>query len=64
LASLSEGVLIMGQHKYNKTALLAKEGKIAPKPKPISERELERGIMMELYYSMLNNLYNPKKKGE
>ena len=47
----------MGQHKYNKTAKLAKEGKIAPKQKPIGKKQLEQGIMMALYYKMLSKLY-------
>jgi hypothetical protein len=33
----------MGQHKYNPTAIAAKEGKIPPKPKDkLSKRERER----------------------
>ena len=32
----------MGQHKYNPTAILAKEGKILPKQKPkLSKRQSE-----------------------
>ena len=30
----------MGQHKYNKTAIDAKEGKLPHKPKKMSKREL------------------------
>ena len=31
----------MGQHKYNPTAIAAKNGEIPPKPKPLSKRERE-----------------------
>lgn len=31
----------MGQHKYNPTAIAAKNGEIPPKPKPPSKRERE-----------------------
>lgn len=29
----------MGQHKYNPTAIAAKEGKLPPKPKQLRKRE-------------------------
>lgn len=29
----------MGQHKYNPTAIAAKNGELPPKPKPMSKRE-------------------------
>jgi hypothetical protein len=32
----------MGQSNYNPTALLAKEGKIPPKPRRLGKRERER----------------------
>lgn len=32
----------MGQHKYNKTAIAAKNGELPPKPKKMSKREKER----------------------
>lgn len=35
----------MGQHKYNLTALAAKEGKLPPKPKKMTQAELRREIM-------------------
>lgn len=35
----------MGQHKYNPTALAAKEGKLPPKPKKMSQSELRGEIM-------------------
>ena len=31
----------MGQHKYNPTAIAAKNGEIPPKPKRLSKRERE-----------------------
>ena len=31
----------MGQHKYNPTAIAAKNGEIPPKPKPPSKKERE-----------------------
>ena len=32
----------MGQHKYNPTAIAAKNGELPPKPKHMSKREVER----------------------
>lgn len=32
----------MGQHKYNQTAIDAKDGKLPPKPKKMSKRERDR----------------------
>ena len=34
----------MGQHKYNPTAIAAKNGEIPPKPKPLSKIEREAMI--------------------
>ena len=34
----------MGQHKYNPTAILAKEGKLPPKPKKLSAAETRREL--------------------
>ena len=31
----------MGEHKYNPTAIAAKNGELSPKPKKMSKRELE-----------------------
>lgn len=31
----------MGQHKYNETALLAKQGKIPPRPPRLTKRQRE-----------------------
>lgn len=38
----------MGEHKYNPTAIAAREGKLPPKKKPISKRERDRLIYVEL----------------
>ena len=35
----------MGQHKYNPTAQAAKEGKLPPKPAPMSRAELRRQMI-------------------
>lgn len=35
----------MGQHKYNPNCQLAKEGKLAPKPKKLSKRQQDRLLM-------------------
>ena len=34
----------MGQHKFNQTAIDAKAGKLPPKPKRMSKRELDRTL--------------------
>jgi hypothetical protein len=38
----------MGQHKYNPTAQLVKEGKLPPKPPKMGKREKERFIKEEM----------------
>lgn len=35
----------MGQHKHNPTAIAAKEGKLPPKPKKMSQSELRGAII-------------------
>ena len=35
----------MGQHKYNPNCQLAREGKLAPKPKKLSKRQRDRLLM-------------------
>lgn len=42
----------MGQHKYNPTAIAAKNGEIPPKPKPPSKREREAMAHMALRKAM------------
>lgn len=42
----------MGQHKYNPTAIAAKNGELQPKPKPPSKREREAMAYMALQKAM------------
>lgn len=42
----------MGQHKYNPTAIAAKNGEIPPKPKPPSKRERETIAYMAFQKAM------------
>ena len=42
----------MGQHKYNPTAIKAKNGEIPPKPPRISKREQLRMIEVEIIKRM------------
>ena len=45
----------MGQHKYNPTAIAAKNGELPPKPKKMSKRESDR-----LFYAKCQEiLYRP-----
>lgn len=39
----------MGEHKHNPTAIAAREGKLPPKKKPISKRERDCLIYVELH---------------
>ena len=39
----------MGEHKYNPTAIAAREGKMPPKKQKISKRERARLIYVELH---------------
>lgn len=45
----------MGQHKYNPTAIKAKNGELPPKPKKMSKRESDR----LLYAKCQEILYRP-----
>lgn len=45
----------MGQHKYNPTAIAAKNGELPPKPKKMGKRESER----LLYAKCAEVLYRP-----
>lgn len=45
----------MGQHKHNPNCQLAKEGKLPPKPKQMSKREIDR----LLYAKCKEILYKP-----
>jgi hypothetical protein len=45
----------LGQHKYNPTAIAAKNGELPPKPKKMSKREADR-----LFYAKCQEiLYRP-----
>lgn len=39
----------MGEHKHNPTAIAAKKGELPTKKKPISKRERDRLIYVELH---------------
>lgn len=45
----------MGHHKYNPTAIAAKNGELPPKEKPIGKREAERLV----YEKCKEILYKP-----
>ena len=47
--------VIMGQHKYNPTAIAAKNGELPPKPKKMGKREAER----LMYAKCAEILYKP-----
>lgn len=38
----------MGQHKYNPTAIAAKNGELPPKPKMMGKSEAERLLLREI----------------
>lgn len=44
----------MGQHKYNPNCQLALEGKLPPKPKKMSKREVERRLYAMCYDYMMS----------
>lgn len=46
----------MGQHKYNPTAIAAKEGRIPPKPPKPSKAERDRAIYEALARAMWERL--------
>lgn len=39
----------MGQHKFNPTAIAAKNGELPPKPKGMSKRDKDRLLMAAIY---------------
>lgn len=39
----------MGQHKFNPTAIAAKNGELPPKPKGMSKRDEDRLLMSAIY---------------
>ena len=42
----------MGQHKYNPTAIAAKNGELPPKPKKLSKREREAYLQIAVENAM------------
>lgn len=46
----------MGQHKYNPTAIKAKNGELPPKPKPMGKREWERLLNAKVQEAMYGGL--------
>ena len=53
----------MGQAKHNPIAILAKEGKIPPKPRKMGVRESERLLEAGIQYQLLKALFKPRKGG-
>lgn len=57
----------MGQHKYNPTAIAAKNGELPPKPEKLSKRERDRIMYakcQEILYKPLIDAYNKMKDKE
>lgn len=57
----------MGQHKYNPTAIAAKNGELPPKPKRMSKRESDRlfyAKCQEILYRPLVDAYFKMKANE
>lgn len=46
----------MGEHKYNPTAIAAREGKLPPKKKPLSKREVRHIVEVKLQAIMYKPL--------
>lgn len=46
----------MGAHKYNPTAIAAKEGKLPPKPPKKSKRETERELYGAVMAAMIEKV--------
>ena len=42
----------MGQHKYNPTAVAAKNGELPPKPKKMGKREWERMVTRNIFMEL------------
>jgi hypothetical protein len=56
----------LGQHKYNPTAIAAKNGELPPKPKKMSKREADRlfyAKCQEILYRPLVEAYLKMQKG-
>lgn len=57
----------MGQHKYNHTAIAAKNGELPPKPKKIGKREADRLLYakcQEILYKPLIDAYIKMQESE
>ena len=62
----------MGQHKYNPTAIKAKNGELPPKPKKMGKRESDRLLYAEcqrilyghLVAAHVRNMMEDMRKGE
>lgn len=46
----------MGQHKYNPTAIAAKNGELGPKPKRMGKRERDRLLQAMIISEMLDKI--------
>lgn len=47
----------MGQHKYNEKHLLAKQGKINPKPKGVSKKMMQKILYSEIERKVCGFIY-------
>lgn len=54
----------MGQHKYNPTAIAAKEGRIPPKPPKPSKAERDRAIYEALARAMRERLLKKEQASD
>lgn len=54
----------MGQHKYNPTAIAAKEGRIPPKPPKPSKAERDRAIYEALARAMWERLLKKEQASD
>ena len=58
----------MGQHKYNPTAIKAKNGQLPPKPKKMGKRESDRLLYAKcqevLYGGLVRAICRDMRKGE
>ena len=52
----------MGQHKTNPTAIAAKEGKLPPKEKKLSKREIDRMLYKRCQDLVYGRFVNTQRK--
>lgn len=52
----------MGEHKYNRTAIMARNGEIAPKPKKMGKREADRYLTRLIRERLLYHLMRGMEK--